>query len=353
MLMRPLFDLDDAAVTAIRDGIVLFANPAAQKILRLHDGDRADAVYPAELLDDPADRFTAACRIGGVSMNVTVTRSAGVTLIRALPRDMDDQTFRSLERALSQLGSDLATAHRAMDAIAAADTAEDVRRDRLHMLYRSFYRMRRLHSHLTLAERIEGGELTCRTKPTDMILLCGELCDSVEASVRPLGYSIRFEAPGAPCYVMADGELIETMLLNLITNSLLHISHGEVLIRLQTHGDRCVIAVNDAGSGMDEATLAGAVSGSGSPSLTDIKAGAGLGLFVARGIAEAHGGSLILDSREGVGTSVRISLPRMESNGIAFLSHPDNIPHLNGMNPILTELSVFLDRSFYGDTMMD
>ena len=87
--------------------------------------------------------------------------------------------------------------------------------------------------------------------------------------------------------------------------------------------------------------------------MTDIRAGAGLGLFVSRGIAAAHGGSLILESREGKGVMIRVSIPRIDASGVGYLSEPREPRHIDGMEPLLTELSVFLDRSYFGNSMDD
>lgn len=350
--LAPLFEMSREAVVGIADGTVLFANPAARRLLGCREGDSAESVFPKELLSDPAERFTAAVPLHGVPYEISVVRQGELTLFRVSGHETV-KTFTASDRALAEFGSDLAAAQHALDRIHAGN--DEPGGASASTLYRSFYRLRRLHRHLTLAECIANGSLPCRTQPTEMGSFCEKLCDSIGKTIQPLGYELRFEAPESACYAMADRDLIETLLLNLITNSLLHTEPGGSVVRvsLPASGDRCVIAVDDAGSGMDAEKLSGVLDGVSPMSFTDVKSGAGLGLYVCRGIAEAHGGMLILESREGKGTGVRVSLPKLPNNGIEYLSSGAQYRAAMENDPILIELSVFLDRSFYGKEILD
>lgn len=350
--LGPLFELSPAAVIAVENGVVLFVNPAAAELTGLHAGDNAASALPPGILDDPAERFSAACVIGGASADVTVVRQDSVTLIHAMRRE-PPPAFPAMDRILAELGVGLASTRFAADAIAASETVDKDGKS-FSTLRRSLFRLRRLHSHMTLADCIMRGALPCRTRLADLLPVCGDICDSVDQTVRPLGYSVSFHAPDKGCFSMIDEGLIETMLLNLLTNSLLHTESGrEISVTLSVIGERCVIAVSDAGSGMDAAKLSGALGGAAPAAFTDISAGSGLGLYVARGIAEAHGGTIILESREGIGTTVRVSLPRVRADGLTILHQPGDMRHVSGMDPILTELSVFLGREYFTSNMLD
>jgi two-component system sensor histidine kinase RegB len=82
---------------------------------------------------------------------------------------------------------------------------------------------------------------------------------------------------------------------------------GEVSVRLGRTGERLHVTVEDSGSGMDPAVLARA----GEPFFTTKPTGKGLGLglFLARAVAERLGGGLTLDSKPGRGTIARLDLP--------------------------------------------
>jgi len=100
--------------------------------------------------------------------------------------------------------------------------------------------------------------------------------------------------------VEADPTRLRQTLANLVANGLRHGSH--VAVRVGESDGNVVVEVTDDGPGVDPSLdpFARGVSGAGS---------SGLGLWVARSVAEAHGGSLELVGGPGAGARFRLSLP--------------------------------------------
>jgi len=113
----------------------------------------------------------------------------------------------------------------------------------------------------------------------------------------PNGVTVAVE----PVLVTGDPTRLRQAFANLVGNALRH--GTEVTIEGGPAGDRAVIRVRDDGPGVDPALdpFAAGVSGAGST---------GYGLWLARAIAEAHGGSLELERPGGPGAVFRLSLPR-------------------------------------------
>jgi signal transduction histidine kinase len=108
----------------------------------------------------------------------------------------------------------------------------------------------------------------------------------------------------------ADRDRILQVLANLVGNALKFTNAGgRVEVLAEDHADRVELAVRDDGIGMGPQQLAHlferywkAEPGS--------RSGAGLGLAIAKGIVEAHGGSIRAESERGRGTMVRFTIPR-------------------------------------------
>ena len=115
------------------------------------------------------------------------------------------------------------------------------------------------------------------------------------------------ELPTALPHVRGDAERLRQLMDNLISNAVKYSdSGGEVKVHAQVDDGHVVVRVRDTGPGIAPEHQAqifekfGRASGSAKP-------GTGLGLFLARSFAEAHGGSLTVDSRPGEGATLHAS----------------------------------------------
>ena len=112
--------------------------------------------------------------------------------------------------------------------------------------------------------------------------------------------------------VRADPARLRQVIGNLIDNAVKYSPAGEeVAVELVPQNGAVAIAVTDRGPGIsaDDQRLIfekfGRVTGAGTAS----KPGTGLGLFIARSIAEAHGGTIEVSSAPGQGATFRLTLP--------------------------------------------
>lgn len=102
-----------------------------------------------------------------------------------------------------------------------------------------------------------------------------------------------------------DGELLSQALLNLLKNAVEASSSAPVWVEGRRNKKRVEIRVRDEGPGMPPEAMARVFE----PFYTTKEKGMGIGLFLAKKIVEAHGGTIEARSREGEGTEFRIELP--------------------------------------------
>lgn len=110
-----------------------------------------------------------------------------------------------------------------------------------------------------------------------------------------------------------DCDLLKQMLLNIVDNAIKFTSKGgKIDLTLTGEGDWAVVEVSDTGRGIPSEDLPHITEAfyTSKASRRPIAEGVGLGLSIVKQIAELHGGQLEIRSQEGVGTSVRVRLPK-------------------------------------------
>jgi signal transduction histidine kinase len=157
--------------------------------------------------------------------------------------------------------------------------------------------------------RIEAGTFTYVYGDVDL----GDLVRETAAMVA-LGHdevTVRTAVKDTLPRVRGDRERLRQLLLNLLTNAAKYTVAGdEIEVDAATANSVVQVSVRDHGPGIpsEQQALVFEKFGRFNPGGKS-KPGAGLGLFIARSIAEAHGGSLELDSEGGAGATFTLSLP--------------------------------------------
>ena len=161
--------------------------------------------------------------------------------------------------------------------------------------------------------RIEAGRLEVERVPVPMDATLRSTYPMVMPQMHAKG--VRFIYDGCPRDLVAwgDAERIMQICVNLLSNAAKATpARGEVRLSCIVEGDRVLVRVADTGSGIPRDKLEAIFS----PftqlgrSLKTPRAGAGLGLSISRGLAEAMGGSLRVESHVGTGSTFTLALLR-------------------------------------------
>ena len=120
---------------------------------------------------------------------------------------------------------------------------------------------------------------------------------------------------GHPLVVPVDRSRIRQLALNLIENAVKYTPRGgQVSVELGSHDGRVVFSVADTGIGIAPGDLPHVFDrfwrADSARTRTSERAGTGLGLAICKWIAEAHGGTIDVQSRPGRGTTFTVGLPR-------------------------------------------
>jgi signal transduction histidine kinase len=160
--------------------------------------------------------------------------------------------------------------------------------------------------------RLDAGSLTLELRNVPVDSLVESCVRGVEAEASARGVRVVSNvAPELPDVVCAP-EKVERVLYNLVTNALRHTpSDGAIALRVENAADRVRVSVEDTGDGLSHEALARMFDHfwRGDPARVRDGAGAGLGLAIARGLVEAHGGDIWAENRSGGGARISFTLP--------------------------------------------
>jgi signal transduction histidine kinase len=122
------------------------------------------------------------------------------------------------------------------------------------------------------------------------------------------------DLPDEPLSASADSEKLGQILKNLLDNAVkFSPGGGTVTVAAQRRAGRVEVRVVDEGDGIPEAEREHIFSKFHRSDSTGGYGGAGLGLFIARGLVQAMGGRIWVDSAEGGGSSFAFELPLAEA----------------------------------------
>ena len=130
---------------------------------------------------------------------------------------------------------------------------------------------------------------------------------------------VELRTPGGPVWVRADAIAIDRLLLILLDNAIKYTPEGGFCeIELLAAADEIQILIRDSGIGISEHELSLIFERSYRTDSARSRetGGAGLGLAIARWIAEMHGGTITAESQVGTGSLFRVCLPAPRSLGI-------------------------------------
>jgi len=156
--------------------------------------------------------------------------------------------------------------------------------------------------------RIEAGTFTYSFSDVDLADLARETVAAMSLGQDEV--SVVAQAPDTVPAVRADRERLKQVLMNLVENAVKYSpAGGEVDVRAWADNGLVLVAVEDQGPGIPREQQGLIFEKFGRANVGGGKPGSGLGLFIARSIAEAHGGSLKVRSAPGQGSTFTLELP--------------------------------------------
>jgi signal transduction histidine kinase len=162
--------------------------------------------------------------------------------------------------------------------------------------------------------RLERGRLSLHRQPHDVTELARSAIVELEEYASQYGHQVELRA-GDPPQVVVDGGKVHQVIVNLLGNAIKHTGRGgRIVVATAREGEGAVVTVRDNGAGIParmRERLFEPFAADPSPEHHSSRGpdSAGLGLYIARGIVDLHGGEIRVVTEEGVGTEFAVVLP--------------------------------------------
>lgn len=345
----------DAVIAVDEEQRIIFFNEGAERIFGW-SADEVGGKYLAMLLPErfrPAHRghvegFGAAhgrARLMGERQEISGLRKSGEefpaeasiqrmviegkNIYAAVLRDVSaryraeealHQAIRARDDMMGIVSHDLRNPASAVKMLAGSILAESRERDdippdvaeRVEIMQQAAAQIDALIQDLLDVTRLEAGRLTVSPRDVPPAPLVEAALYAMRTLAESSGVTLEASYDGELPLVHADPERVTQLLSNVVGNALKFTpAGGRVEVRVQPYAEGVVVSVTDTGEGIPAEQL---------PHVFDrffqvnsgkrgARHGAGLGLPIARGIVEAHGGTIWIESAPGRGTTVRFTLP--------------------------------------------
>lgn len=192
------------------------------------------------------------------------------------------------------------------------EEAGDQSDEKLDRVLHSAMRLRGLIEDMVNLRHIESGASELELSRLDMGALVKTVCMDCEGLAAAKNQTITQAFPPTPVFAMADEGKVALALTNVLTNAIKFTpNNGHIHVALQSREHEVWISVADNGPGIPEKDLERIFDRfyQVEPHMTRKHGGMGLGLSIARGMVELHGGRMWAESQVGQGSRFTFVLP--------------------------------------------
>ncbi len=270
------------------------------------------ATAPAQEIAAQAEAIEAGTLSARITAHAEVAEYHRLVAVLNAMLDRLERAFQAQRRFVADASHEL----RSPLTVLKGDIDVALRRERAPEEYRAALesgreeveRMSALAQNLLTLARADAGLLPDQLRPLDLAAIASRVVERERRVAAEAGVALELEAAPAPAH--GDAPLLERAIGNLVENAVKYsLSGARITVRCGTRDGAAVAEVDDTGPGIGPEQAAHVFDRfyRGDPARSR-DAGAGLGLPIARAIAEAHRGTLEL-VRPGPGALFRLTLP--------------------------------------------
>lgn len=357
--LRKMLNISSLAQMLFEQETMLAASPEAERLFpEARTGNTAEHIFGTtveqyrQFKGSGSMFFTG--ELAGILCDVTVTALSPYALVTASATYQVQKSSTMLsvaQRVRQPMASIMAITPKLFPLL--EETSDRYALTRASEINQSLYQILRITGNLEL---YADSRLVLHRSRVDLGMWLQTLADRLEPLIQSSHKTLEYLRPVGSCLCSIDETQMERALLNLIANAMQFTTAGDaIFLSYKQHGNRVIIVIRDQGSGIPADQMGTIFQRSEHRGqIPDPRWGIGLGLPVTRNVVEAHGGRLMLESEEHVGTAVYISLDTRTDSDNCILRSPVHLPEVsNGIDPVLVALSDVLPPSVFDTRGLD
>ncbi len=230
-------------------------------------------------------------------------------------KDLDEMKRDFVAGVTHDLGTPLHAIRSASNYLQAGDAGpvNDKQSEYLLMISNATQHLITFINNLLTVSRIEAAQLKPYFEPVDVMAHASELVTLYQSQAREKGVDLKLTRKVPYISLVADVTMFRQIVMNLISNALKFTSQGSIEVVLNEADGDFVLEVRDTGIGVDPSNhllIFDRFFRVKQPKDHPAQQGSGLGLSIVKGLVEAHGGRVTLESALGKGSCFFVRLPK-------------------------------------------
>lgn len=328
----------------VKRGMVIAVNLAAkQRLVETGMSVRDMIVTGFEEYNSFSDsNLYLTVRLGEIPCNCTVTRLEEADLF-TVDAAVANAELQALALAAEQLCMPISEISIIMDRLTEID--ENYRAK----LTQNLFRLQRIIGNMSDAYSLANAAprmVTC-----EMVGLFEQILEKAKTLLAHSGIDIQYRLPNHTVYALADQELLERAVYNLLSNAAKFTAVGKTIdVTLKHIDNKLYLTVFDNGTGIENALRGSMFTRfARQPGIEDRRHGLGLGMSMVHSAAAAHGGTVLVEHSEDQGAKITMALC-IKSSGNSPLRASSLKPDIyGGRDPALIELADVLPHWLFND----
>lgn len=294
--------------------------------------------------------LSLALSIDGIITDAWVVKNGAFDIFR-LENETAEASFLAYFKAAKELREPLSGAMAAtIDALNNAKASGE-NEEKLQQINRGLYRMLRLVDNMSAAKLLTSKQ-DIRFTTKNISAIFNEIMEQAAILVEKAGCKLHFAGLNKAAYGLANRQLLEQAVYNLISNAIKFSAPGNVLEAKLTAGEnKLYFTFSDTGLKVDKKIASEVFSHhSKQPDIDDGRRGIGLGMVTVRAAAAAHNGTVLIQQPENAGLRITMSISLRQSSATALNSPVRTIAENGGYSTGLIQLSDVLPHTAYDET---